>query len=88
MYIHPKHKYTAALFGEVNEIEINGKLQLIYPHQLQITEQSHWQVEVVTSYFKGKFYLIEAKLENQILFFENENDLPKNAKVYLKKIDL
>jgi iron(III) transport system ATP-binding protein len=88
LYFHPKHIYTAALFGEVNEIEIDGKLQLIYPHQLQIVEKSEFQVEVVTSYFKGKFYLIEAKLENQILFFENEKELKKASIVYLKKIDL
>ena len=88
LYFHPKHKYTAALFGEVNEIEIDGKLQLIYPHQFQIVENSNLQVEVITSYFKGKFYLIEAKFENQILFFENEKELKKASIVYLKKIDL
>jgi iron(III) transport system ATP-binding protein len=88
LYFHPKHKYTAALFGDVNEIEIDGNLQLVYPNQLQVVEKSEFQVEVVTSYFKGKFYLIEAKLEKQTLFFENENDIPKAAIVYLKKIDL
>jgi ABC-type Fe3+/spermidine/putrescine transport system ATPase subunit len=88
LYFNPKHKYTAALFGDVNEIEFDGKLQLVYPNQLQVVEKSEFQVEVVTSYFKGKFYLIEAKLENQTLFFENENDIPKATMVYLKKIDL
>ena len=88
LYFYPKHKYTAALFGEVNEIKIDGELQLIYPHQLQIVEQSNLQVEVVTSYFKGKYFLIEAKLENQILFFENEKEIPKATYVCLKKIDL
>ncbi len=88
LYFYPKHKYTAALFCEVNEIKIDGELQLIYPHQLQIVEQSNLQVEVVTSYFKGKYFLIEAKLENQILFFENEKEIPKATNVCLKKIDL
>ena len=88
LYFHPKHKYTAALFGEVNEIEIDGKLQLVYPHQLQIVESSNLKVEVVTSYFKGKTYLIEAQSGNQILFFENDSDIPKTSIVYLKKIDL
>ena len=87
LYFNPKHKYTAALFGEVNEIEIDGKLQLVYPNQLKIVEKSDFQVEVLTSYFKGKYYLIEAKLENQTLFFENEKDIPKAALVCLKKID-
>ncbi|CAM4414101.1 ABC transporter ATP-binding protein [Flavobacterium terrigena] len=88
LYFHPKHKYTAALFGEVNEIEIEGKLQLIYPHQFQMVETSNLKVEVVASYFKGKNYLIETKSENQIVFFENEKELSKTSIVYLKKIDL
>ena len=87
LYFNPKHKYTAALFGEVNEIEIDGKLQLVYPNQLKVVEISDLQVEVIRSYFKGKYYLIEAKFKNQILFFENENDILKEALVCLKKID-
>lgn len=88
LYHHPKHKYTAALFGEVNEMEIDGKLQLVYPNQLQVVETSNLKVKVVTSYFKGKYYLIEAKLANQIIFFENYKDLQKESIIYLKKIDL
>lgn len=88
LYFSPKHKYTAALFGEVNEIEIDGQLQLVYPHQLQIVENSNLQVEVVNSYFKGKMYLIESKSDHQTVFFENENEIPKASIVYLKKIDL
>ncbi|MEN9326399.1 MAG: hypothetical protein RI943_820 [Bacteroidota bacterium] len=83
LYNHPKYQYTAALFGEVNEIEINGKKQLIYPNQLQIVEKSDIQVEVVSSYFKGKYYLIEAKWNNQIVFFESENNFEEKSSVYL-----
>lgn len=85
LYNNPKHKYSAALFGDVNEIELEGKAQLIYPNQLQLVEKSDLQVEVITSYFKGKFYLIEAKFGNQTLFFENEFDLQKNQIVFLSK---
>lgn len=88
LYFYPKNKYTAALFGEVNEIEIDGKIQLVYPNQLQIVEKSDLKVEVVKSYFKGKFYLIEGKFDGQTLFFENEKDISKASIVYLKKIDL
>ena len=83
LYIHPKFHYTAALFGEINEIEINGKKQLLYPNQLQIVEKSNIQVEVVASYFKGKYYLIEAKLNNQMVFFESEKELLEKSSVYL-----
>lgn len=88
MYLQPKHQYTAALFGEVTEIEIDGKRQLVYPHQLKIVEKSALQVSVVQSYFKGSYYLVEAKNDFQILFFESETELPKSTLVYLKKIDL
>ena len=88
LYFHPKHKYTAALFGEVNEMKIDGNLQLVYPNQLKVVEKSDLQVEVTTSYFKGKFYLIEAKFKKQIIFFENEKEIIKDSMVCLKKIDL
>ena len=84
LYNHPKYPYTAALFGEVNEIEINGKMQLIYYNQLQIVEHSDLQVEVICSYFKGKFYLIEAKFENQLVFFESEFKIGKHSIINLK----
>jgi iron(III) transport system ATP-binding protein len=83
LYNHPKYQYTAALFGEVNEIEINGETQLIYPNQLQIVEKSEIQVEIVSSYYKGKYYLIEAKWNNQIVFFESENNFEEKSNVYL-----
>ena len=88
LYHNPKHKYTAALFGDVNEVELNGKVQLIYPHQLKVVDKSEIRVEVQVSYFKGNHYLIEAKLENQTVFFESEKDIAKTSIVYLKKIDL
>lgn len=83
LYNHPEHQYTAALFGDVNEIEINGKMQLIYPNQLQIVEKSDIQVEVVSSYFKGKYYLIEAKWNNQLVFFESEHTIKRQSAICL-----
>ncbi|WP_091466870.1 ABC transporter ATP-binding protein [Flavobacterium urocaniciphilum] len=88
LYHNPKNKYTAALFGEVNEIEIDGKVHLVYPNQLQIVDKSEIKVEVVKSYFKGKYYLIETQFQNQILFLENEKALLKGTTIYLKKIGL
>ena len=70
-------------FAGNSEIEINGKMQSIYPNQLQIVEKSDIQVEVVSSYFKGKYYLIEAKFENQFVFFESENNLVEKSTIYL-----
>ncbi|WP_396217340.1 ABC transporter ATP-binding protein [Flavobacterium sp.] len=84
LYNYPKYPYTAALFGEVNEIKIHGKMQLIYPNQLQIVEKSDIQVEVISSYFKGKYFLIEAKFENQLVYFESEFKIEKQSIINLK----
>lgn len=83
LYNHPKHKYTAALFGDVNEIEIEGKVQLVYPNQLHVVEKSNLKVEVITSYFKGKYYLIEGVFNNQIIYFESVTDIEIKKNVYL-----
>lgn len=84
IYDNPKDKYVASLFGDVNEIEINGDLKFVYSHQLKVVLNSDLKVEIVNSYFRGSHYLIEAKYGNRILFFENETILEKGEVVGLK----
>lgn len=84
LYENPKDKYVASLFGDVNEIEIDGKLQLVYPHQLEIVEKSTVEVEVLQSFFRGNHFLVEATFQNTILYFESHSSLEKGAKVFLQ----
>lgn len=84
LYENPKNKYIASLFGDVNEIEIDGKLQLVYPHQLEIVEQSTVEVEVLQSFFRGNHFLVEATFQNTILYFESHSSLEKGAKAFLQ----
>ena len=84
IFENPKSKYIASHFGDVNEINIDGKLQYIYPHQIKVVENSDIQVEVLNSYFRGSHFLIEAKLDNNILFFEHNSEIPKTTQIYLK----
>lgn len=84
LYFNPKNKYIASLFGDVNEIEIDGKSQLVYPHQLEIVEQSTVEVEVLQSFFRGNHFLVEAVFQNTILYFESHSSLEKGAKVFLQ----
>ena len=86
IYENPKDNYVASLFGDVNEIEISGKLQFVYPHQLKVSISSDLKVEVINSYFRGSHYLIEAKFGNQILFFENDDLIGNGEVVGLKKV--
>jgi ABC-type sulfate/molybdate transport systems ATPase subunit len=84
IYDNPRDKYVASLFGDVNEIEINGELKFVYPHQLKVVLNSDLKVEIVNSYFRGSHYLMEAKYGNRILFFENDTILEKGEVVCLK----
>lgn len=86
IYDNPRDKYVASLFGDVNEIEINGELRFVYPHKLKVVMNSDLKVEIVNSYFRGSHYLIEAKYGNRILFFENDAILENEEVVCLKKV--
>lgn len=84
IYETPKNKYVASLFGDVNELLIDGEIKYIYPHQLKVVSDSDIKVEVLISYFRGSHYLIEAKLDNEILFFEYDSEIPTTTQVKLK----
>lgn len=75
LYQNPTDKYIASLFGDVNEIEIDGKIQYIYPHQLKVVAKSEIKVVVTNFYYKGSHYLIEAQFNKQIVFFESRENL-------------
>lgn len=89
VYENPSNVYVASLFGDVNELIIDGITRFIYPHQLFVTQQADLKVTVLNSYYRGNHYLIEAKFENQILFFEHTAALATQSEAFLKnKIDL
>ena len=79
LYSNPKIKYIASLFDDINEIEINGEKKLFYPHQIKIAESSNKKATVVTSYFKGFYWLIEALHNQQKIFISHHSDLKKGT---------
>lgn len=91
VYYNPKDKYTASLFGEVNEIKLElltltqnpDETVLIYPHQLKVTEGGPLKVVVKQCYFKGNRYLVKSALGRQVVFFEHYKELPANEEVAL-----
>lgn len=83
IFENPKNKYVASLFGDVNEIVIDGKTQFIYPHQLKVVAQSNLKVEIVNAYFRGSHYLIESKQDKGIIFFESNDAISKGNFVFL-----
>ncbi len=85
IYKCPKNLYVASLFDDVNEIEIDGKVQLLYPHQLVVVAHSSLQVKVFNSFFRGNTYLIEARHAKGNLFFESDLDYPIDTILFLEK---
>lgn len=88
---NPPTFYVASLFDDVNEIkasffeENSNEIVFVYPHQLQLVEDSKLKAIVIQNYFKGSHFLIEAEYENGILFFTNHTAIEPSRIVYLKK---
>jgi ABC-type sulfate/molybdate transport systems ATPase subunit len=85
-YNAPKNKYVASLFGDVNELKIAGEIRYVYPHQIKLVDFSSTKVEVVSAYYRGSCYLIEAKYETAKLFFEHDYPLVAGEFVYINLI--
>lgn len=83
IYNNPKSKYVAALFDDVNEIIVNSKHVLLYPHQIKIIDNSNSIAIVKNAYFKGSFWLIEAEFENQLVFLNHKDFIETNTKIKL-----
>jgi ABC-type Fe3+/spermidine/putrescine transport system ATPase subunit len=93
LYENPPNKYTASLFGEVNELKLSQLILvegedededlLLYPHQLKVVDNGLLKVIAKQSYFKGSYYLIKAVFERRIIFFEHDSELEFNQEVTL-----
>jgi len=83
LYKNPPEQYVAALFDDVNEIYLDGEKRLLYPHQIKISENSTHKATVIRSYFKGFYWLIEARFNSQIIFFQNSEKIASKKEVSL-----
>ena len=91
LYNNPPNKYIASLFGDINEVilksilpkETSRKLILLYPHEIKQVNTSEIKIEVLASYFKGSNFLIKASLKNQVIYFENDEELVVGREVFI-----
>lgn len=88
LYNFPKSKYVASLFGDVNEVSghyfDSEEVHFLFPHQLKVADSSKLKVKVSTNYFRGSHYLIEAKYDTRVLFFEHEHELTVGTELFLQ----
>ena len=71
------------MFDDINEVKINGKTQLLYPHQIRIVEKSENKATVLQSYYKGFYWLIEAELKNQKVYIKHATKIEVGKRVSL-----
>ncbi len=84
LYEHPEQLYIAALFDDINALNIDGKEFLLYPHQIKVAENPSTHKAVVKeSYFKGFYWLIEAEYNRQKVFFQHTSELSSGDLVNL-----
>lgn len=84
LYDNPGNKYVAYLFDEVSEFILDGAKKLLYPQQIKIIESSELKAVVVNSYFKGTYWLIELRFNDQAIFVNHPKDLQKLETVFLQ----
>lgn len=91
LYDNPDSYYVASFFGDVNEINVSDILPdndskqsvLLYPHDIRISEDSELNAEVITSYFKEGYFLIEILFKKQTIFIQHNQHLEAGTKVAL-----
>lgn len=92
LFEQPRSLYVASLFGMVNQIPIRvlkpygatTSTVLVYPHELQISNKSGMDTEVLQSYYMGGFYRIHGAIENgHTIHFNSDSPLKTGKKVFL-----
>jgi iron(III) transport system ATP-binding protein len=79
IYSNPEHPLIAAFFGEYSTIE--G--ELYYAHQIVLADKSSLKAVVKHSFYKGDYFLIEASLNEGVVYFKNPTAHEENAVVSL-----
>ena len=75
LYRDPKSSYVASFFDDINEVVINRKKVLLYPHQLKIVENSPLKATVLKNYYKGFYWLTEMNCKGQIIFVHHHRKI-------------
>lgn len=90
LYDNPISEFVASLFDTYNVFmpqELNAKENVyLYAHQLKIVTESNIKVQVIKSYFKGTHYLIEARYNERLVYFNHKEAIVKNTFVCLEVI--
>ncbi|NND25177.1 MAG: ABC transporter ATP-binding protein [Flavobacteriaceae bacterium] len=95
LYKHPNNPLIASFFGDYSVLKKSEILEgttdenevIVYAHQLEVVDKSHFKVNVIQSYFNGSYYLIKAHFNGKDVFFNSSVQFEEEAAVYLKYLD-
>ncbi|WP_034060524.1 ABC transporter ATP-binding protein [Lacinutrix jangbogonensis] len=82
LYKNPETPLTASFFGEFSMINN----EIFYADQIKLVKRSELKATVKNYYFKGNYYLIEADLKDEIVFFEHSEILEKDSCIYIETL--
>ena len=80
LYFNPVKPLIAAFFGEFSILDN----KIIYANQLKIVKKSKLKVSVIQSYFKGDFFLIEARYKGKPIYFNHNTIIENESEVFLQ----
>ena len=83
VYSEPPSLKIAKLFGEVNNLEIEGKQIYIRPKDVTTVTKSEIKAEVIQSNFVGQHFKITAKIGSKKITLFNKKDIKKNTQIHL-----
>lgn len=75
LYKDPKNNYVASFFDDVNEITVNDKKLLLFPHQIKIVTNTKLRATVQKSYFKGFYWLVEMTYNERVIFVHHDQKI-------------
>ena len=94
LYNKPKTPLIASFFEEYSlltssELGLTNQVEniIVYSNQLKKVESSTIKAIVTNSFFKGNYYLVEAKVRTKTVFFNHSKTLKKESVVYLEYLN-
>tara|TARA_B100000575_G_scaffold269707_1_gene249600 strand:- start:3946 stop:4920 length:975 start_codon:yes stop_codon:yes gene_type:complete len=84
MYCNPVNCYCAKILGDLNKIHIKGKEYYIRPEKIKIVDRSDYLLKVDKVSFLGKEYSIQGKLNNDDLYFYNNEPINGKDELFIK----
>ena len=84
IFRNPNSYYVASLFDDCNEIFINQKNYILFPHEIEIIESSNYKAKVLNSFFKGYYWIVECYFNKKKIYIHHNSSIKKDKIIFFK----